>query len=384
MAPGTRTSTSRDRVLRTYLRHELYPHTEAAREQLHAARSGRDGVRVLADLHRVPTVSLDEVGDGSRHVLRPTRSELLRSARPAMRARTVWASTWGRWSSFARVVDATYRPVHYFSADGVVVGAAAADLIRLAGIGAAWIRSLGLDTNDSVALVGGAGSGIEAWELSGGTRRAGVRLAVVEAPPNAARHATTVVAGSPDAVSAALDEGAWPALRLALVLGKGAAAVSRRITELKVQDRVALRRAWAPPGTRSAWFECAGGAGQGWHTNASADLVEIDDDAEVLWTGLGWAGTVFLRLRTGVLGRSIDESVCPACGHSGPRVFLSEGDPALARWLRADARVADVRLTGEGAEVLPKRAGANARLVADAKKAFPAAKLSVLTKAKWQ
>ncbi len=357
MALGTRTSTRRDRVLRAYVRRELYPHTEGAREQLQAARLGRDGVRTIADLHRVPPVSLDEVGDGSRHVVRPTRRDLLRSGAPAMRARTAWASTWGRWGSFLRVIEPTYRPVHFFTADGVPVGAAAADLIRLAGFGSVWVRSLGIGATDSVALVGGAGAGIEAWQLSGGTRRAGVSLAVVDDASSAARHATTVVAGPPKAVIAALANGAWPELRLVIVFGPSSEAVPRRLAQLNVADRVALRRAWAPPGTRSVWFECAGGAVRGWHTLASADLVEIDADGEALWTGLGWAGTVFLRLRTGALAEALDDSPCPDCGQTAPRVFLSAGDPALGRWLRADPRVLDVRLTDAGADILPTRAG---------------------------
>src|SRR5205085_10149794 len=80
---------------------------------------------------------------------------------------------------------------------------------------------------------------------------------------------------------------------------------------------------------------------------------------------------------------AVDESPCPACGHQGSRLFFGEGRASLARWLRDDARVAEVRLSAEGAEVLPVRAGANARLVSDARKAFPDQTVKVLTRKAW-
>lgn len=383
MASGTRTATQRDRALRSYVRRELYPHVEAARERLNAARLGPDGIRSVADLSRVEPVALDEVGDGSRHVLRPSRADLLRSGTPFMRARTAWASTWGRWGAFMRRLEPAYRPVHFFAADGVPVGAATGDLIRLAGLGAAWLAETGVSRADTVALVGGAGAGIEAWELSGGTRRGGIPLVVVEGADSAARHAATVVAGRADDVVAALGGGAWPALRLAIVFGANAGTVEKRLVLLRADGQVAVRRAWAPAGTRSVWFECVGGPTCGWHTVDSADVVELDPDGEVLWTGLGWAGTVFLRLRTGVIADRLDDAVCAACAHRGVRVFARPGNAALGRWLRADSRVADLVLHEHGADVLPHRAGAHARLTAEAKKLFPHHRVAVKTKKTW-
>jgi hypothetical protein len=92
---------------------------------------------------------------------------------------------------------------------------------------------------------------------------------------------------------------------------------------------------------------------------------------------------VFLRLRTDVVVDKTETATCPACGHAGPRLFFGPGSAALARWLRDDSRVADVRLTRDGADVLPVRAGANARLVSDAGKVFPHDVVTIVTKKAW-
>ena len=360
-------------MVSAYVRRQLYPHTQAARARIDASAVSEGRVRSLADLQAVEPVDLADVGDGAEYVVRPTRQDLLRSGSPYLRARTLWASTWGRWNSFLRAIDPLYRPVHFFTADGVPVGAAAADLVRLAGMGVEWLRALGIGREDTIALVGGATARIEPWQLSGGTRRAGISLAVLDDPAGAARHNVSVVAGTPDAVRAALRGGAWPALRLALVFDRDA------------QDQVAgidVRRAWAPQGTRSVWFECRGGREFGWHTSPAAELIDLDDD-EVIWTGIGWAGTVFFRLRTDLRAERLDDGSCRACGHVGPRLFVGEGRPSLARWLRLDDRVAEVRLTADGADVLPVRAGAHARLVSEARKRFPDQTVTIKNKKTW-
>lgn len=379
MASETRLQNRRDRAVRLYVRRELHAHTPAAREQLGGAHFDAKSLRSGDALARVTPIDLAEAGDGARHLVQPTREQLLRSGSPVMRVRTAWASTWGNWQRFLSVIEPSYRPVHYFTADGVPIGAAAKDLVRLAALGAEWLRALGLNGQDSIALLEGATSAIAPWQLSGGTRRAGVPLAVVENPADARDAGYTVVAGRPGALAAALRGGPWPQLRMILVFGAEAGAVSKYASE-----SVAVRRAWTVPGARSVWFECVGGPNAGWHTSGGAELIEVGDDDEALWTGVGWAGTVFLRLRTDVRVAALDTKPCPACGHRGPRLFVADGSPALARWLRDDARVAEFRLTGDGADVLPVRAGANAKLVKDAAAAFPGRAVAVKTKRGWQ
>lgn len=383
MATPTRSRTKRDRAVGTFVRRQLYPHTVAGRERVDAAEISHTRVRSIADLAGIEPVGLADAGDGSAYLVQPSRVDLMRHGSPYMRLRTLWASTWGRWHRFLEVIEPHYRPVHYFTADGVPIGAAAADLIRLANLGSQWMRSLGVAGHDSVALVGGAGSGIEAWELSGGTRRAGVSVAVLDDATSAKRLGVSVLAGPPLAIVEALSDDAWPELRLIVVFGRNAELIDRRVNALGLADHVAVRRAWAPAGTRAVWFECRGGPVDGWHTSGSAELIEVDESNEALWTGIGWAGTVFLRLRTDLAVLDLDDRKCEACGHDGPRVFIGPGSPALGRWLAADDRVADLRLTDHGAEILPVRAGANARLVSDARKAFPEASVTVKTKRGW-
>ena len=369
----------RDRAVLTYVKRELYPHSGAARARIDAAGIAGGQPRSLAEFKAIEPVGLEEIRDAGDYVLRPTRLGLIRAGSPYVRARTVWASTWGRWQAYLRTIEPLYRPVHFFTADAAPMGASAADLVRLAGFGAEWVRGVGLTRADTVALVGGASGAVEAWELSGGTRRAGVSLAVLEDPTSAARHNVSVVAGTEDAVVRALANGAWAGLRLVLVLGPSADKVTKKLATSAVE----VRRAWSMPGTRSVWWECRGGSQYGWHTTPTAEFIELDEHDEIVWTGIGWAGTVFLRLRTDVRASTIDVAPCPACGHAGERVFLAEGPASLARWLHADPRVADWRLSAQGAEVLPARAGANARLVSEAKKTFPDHPVTVKTKKSW-
>jgi hypothetical protein len=210
-----------------------------------------------------------------------------------------------------------------------------------------------------------------------------VSLAVVEDSAAAARHDVSIVAGTEVDVLRALAGGTWPALRMALVLSPTADQLGKQLAKLGATDSVRVRRAWSLPGTRSVWYECRGGEEYGWHTSPNAELIEIDEHDEAVWTGIGWRGTVYLRLRTDVRADRIESAPCSACGHVGDRVFVAEGRPALARWLHADPRVAEWRLTASGADVLPARAGPNARLVNEAKKVFPDHPLNVKTKKTW-
>jgi len=84
---------------------------------------------------------------------------------------------------------------------------------------------------------------------------------------------------------------------------------------------------WAPPGVRALWAQCRGG--EGVHTWPQAELVEVcapdgtptlpGEEGELVWTGLGWRGTTFVRLATGVHGRLV-EGPCEVCGRTTPRI----------------------------------------------------------------
>src|SRR5439155_3471852 len=78
--------------------------------------------------------------------------------------------------------------------------------------------------------------------------------------------------------------------------------------------------------------------GTGFHTWPHAEVVEIVGD-EVVWTALGWRGTVLVRLRTGQQGR-IEPGVCPTCGRTTPRLFIGPPLPAFALGLNAAPELA--------------------------------------------
>jgi hypothetical protein len=73
----------------------------------------------------------------------------------------------------------------------------------------------------------------------------------------------------------------------------------------------------------------------------SLEPVEPGEEGEVVWSALGWAGSVVLRLRTGVHAM-LDESPCPACKRTNPRLVpvvadvsfapLLDGHPGVAAW----------------------------------------------------
>jgi hypothetical protein len=74
-------------------------------------------------------------------------------------------------------------------------------------------------------------------------------------------------------------------------------------------------------------------------------------DGDLVWSPLGWHGTVLLRLRTGRTGELLTTR-CPNCGRTTPRLRVSstlppfaailDAEPGVAAW-QAEVRVADGR-----------------------------------------
>jgi hypothetical protein len=98
---------------------------------------------------------------------------------------------------------------------------------------------------------------------------------------------------------------------------------------------------WAPPGVRALWSECRDGIDV--HTWPTAEIIELIDpllgsplppgaDGELVWTPVGWMGSVVLRLRTGVYG-CIDDTACVSCGRTSPRLRVVNALPPFARIL---------------------------------------------------
>ncbi len=73
---------------------------------------------------------------------------------------------------------------------------------------------------------------------------------------------------------------------------------------------------WTPPAARASWVRCPGGTG--FHTWPEDELIEVVD-GELHWSAVGWHGSVWLRVGTGIAA-VVDESPCPTCGRTTPRV----------------------------------------------------------------
>lgn len=326
----------RDKAIGRYLAEvaELAP---GIRARL-AAAAGQGKVPTTADeLARVRPVRLREVGDTSAIVLRPKWPT-------GTRTRAVEAR---------RDLERRYKPIHWVVQAGVPLGSSVVDLERLAKKGARWLSGSGVRPDDVILGFLPAGPHLPYWQLVYGARELGVstfHVPPIPRPIDAARLLPTVVAGRPSDLARLLSpaEGSgdpsrdWRAqVRVVLAAGEPLDDGLRGRLQAALAPGATLVSAWAPPGARVMWWECS--AGDGLHTWPEAELVQIADplsgtpvpagaDGEVIWTALGWYGSVLVRLRTGVFA-SLDPSPCPACGQPGPRLTVASGEPSYLRVL---------------------------------------------------
>lgn len=295
----------------------------------------RAQIRELSDLARLPVTEADSLADPLAMVLRPDRERLLRSGwanQLRLRAAELLGSaeTWGR----ARV-DPVYKPVQWTVDDGMLVAASAADTERLAEFGRRWLEAAGVRSSDTLVSFVAPGPNLAYRQLEAGARRAGLSALFLPAAPSVGELVQLrpdVLAGPPDDLLKTL-MGARGAgadlhnLRIVLCVGAPLGSRDRRLLSGLVPKATVLQ-AWAPPGVRSLWFECRGATGL--HTQPGAELLEVvvpPDDrpaepnqyGDLLWSAIGWKGTVALRLRTGLLG-AIDTSACSACGRGSARI----------------------------------------------------------------
>ncbi|MEO6120689.1 MAG: hypothetical protein ABIW46_01990 [Acidimicrobiales bacterium] len=317
--------TGQERALRRYLRDEVLAHCDHHRERLGRAWRRR-GPRRLADLAKAPLTRLGEVDDPAELVLRPVpRGRAGQKAREEAQRR--------------------FKPVHWTIHGGVLVGNSAVDLDRMAEMGRRWLELADVEPQDVLVNILPYGPNLGWWEVALGARRAGlsaIDLPVSPPPAQVARLRPSVLAGRPFDLARLLEgaersgrplvdvhtllavgEPLEPGLRarLAGLLGEGGAVVA----------------AFAPPGVRALWGECRQGTGL--HTWPDAEVIELVDplsgepvppgaDGEVVWTALGWRGTVFVRLRTGVFA-SLETGDCAWCGSSSPRLIVTLTTPAF-------------------------------------------------------
>ncbi len=371
-----------DRALARYLRQEVGAHSPYYRRRLGDA--GEAGwPRSLDDLSRLPLLSLDGIDDPACFVLRPDWTSIDRSGDPRLAARVAMSRLGGRQQRRSRrLVDHRYKPLHWTLEAGVPVGSSAADLERLGRLGARWLALAGVRPTDVLVGFAPPGPNLAFWQLVLGARGAGVSAVHLPPPPAAHEVATlrpTVLAGRPfdlaRLLTAARTEGhPLPAVRTLLALGgpleEGVRAKLSRLLDSPADAAVVA--AWAPPGVRALWSECRPGAGAGemprpgLHAWPEAEVLEVIDplsgasappgaDGEVVWTALGWSGTVFVRLRTGVFAM-IDAGPCPACRRRGPRLSVVSETPAFLSALDRHPAVtgwqAELRTVGGREELL--------------------------------
>jgi hypothetical protein len=322
--PGQHES-RRDQALRRWIADEVHPFCEPVRAQLERSGLGRRGVRTAADLARLPITELADLGDGLRHVIEPTAERIREAGGVEMRARLLAADVLGRREGFARhEVDGAYKPVRWTAephgAGTLLVGSTTTDLDRLAVLGRRALAVSGITPSDRV-LCTATGTGPLQLEL--GARDAGVaHLAMGTAPdPHVVAAASpTVVAGTPTTLSAAVSAGLPDSVRLLLV--HVGSTGSDDLAALRQRSGRAMRLWWAPAGLRAAWPTCEADQLHTWPEHEHLEVVDDDGrpagSGRLVWSAVGWRGSVWLRVALGPHGE-VDRTTC-SCGRTTPRV----------------------------------------------------------------
>jgi hypothetical protein len=367
---GPRLRLGQDRALARYLRNHVAPFSA-----FHADVLRSNPVAGREDLSALPLTRVEDVEDPADLVLRPTGERMATVADRELRLQWWWARLRRRTGAFNRdVLEPRYKPVHWHL-DGIALAYTAEDLDRLGDLGRAMLERAGVTSNDVLVSVYPPGPDVGFWQLQLGARDAGVPSLFLHPadarPEEVARLRPTVLAGRAGDLVRLLESGrdagfSFAALTTLLVVGEPLDAVRRaRLMELggTPDAPMAVVAAWAPPGVRALWSECRDGIDV--HTWPGCEIVELVDplsgttvppgaDGEMVWTPLGWMGSVLLRLRTGAYG-CIDDTACVSCGRTSPRLRVVDTLPPFARILDAHPEVvawqAELR-THEGSEEL--------------------------------
>lgn len=309
----------RDDRVRRWLWSTVRPYSTALRDVL-----DRHGVRnratsTVAAITSLPVTTLAELGDGRAHVLEPDVTGFGRTAAIAHQLEFQVAEVLGRRDDFARRrIDPTFKPVLWTVGEGadgpLFVANTAEDLDRLAVIGRRSLAVSGIRADDRVLLVDGHGS-LPHWQFVLGCRSAGVAVLPCDlgtAVERAVAARPTVLAGPARAVRKVLDACGVDGLRTLAVDGTDATG---DVHELRATG-LPVAEWWAPAPVRAAWVRCP--AGDGFHGWPEDELVEVVD-GRLVWSAIGWHGSVWLRVDTGIEATVVD-GPCPACGRTTPRV----------------------------------------------------------------
>ena len=342
----------------TYVSRVLYPYSAFYRPRFDRVGLGPRGVRSPDDLRRLPLTRRSEVVDPTELVLRPDEPSIQRHGSASLLMKVSVAKVRASQSHFnQRVIDPTFKPIHWHVDDGMLVGSSAEDVERLAELGRRWLELAGVRRYDVVVGLLPAGPNLAYWELVLGCRRAGlaaIHLGPTASPAQLDALRPAALVGRPadlvrvleDAAARGVDLGS---VRTVLTAGEPPDEPSRtRLRALLTAPDAAVLGAFAPPLVRAMWAECR--ASDGFHTWPDCEVIDVVDassglyvpgsvEGEVVWTALGWKGTVAVRLRTGVVAR-LDERPCPGCGTAVPRLHVVQPEAGLAGVLESHPAVA--------------------------------------------
>lgn len=350
---------SDDPRLGAYLRREVAPYSAHYGPILSRARTGSPAPAALT---AVTPSTLDELPTAGQLVLRPDADAILRGGSRAFAARLAANRAVGRQAKWGQTyVDAAYKPVHWTLDGDFPVGWSASDLDRLSEMGRQLLDRAGVVPTDVLVSLVAAGPTVAFWELVFGARRGGLSAIHLDPATDAERVRSlwpNVMAGSAADLRRVATGVSLDGVRVMIVAGEPPDEAVRAELRAALPHRDAtVLFAWSPAGTRSLWAECTPGGGL--HLDADADVVE-SVDGELVWSALGWHGTVVLRLRTGVAA-DIVSGPCPACGSRGARLrgvapppppwARDTSDPAV-RALAADARIAAFHLDRDDGDLV--------------------------------
>lgn len=316
-----------ERALARYVQRTVYPYSEHYRRLLGtASRSGA--------IARVAPSDLSDISDPGSLVLRPDLGRIVKEGQRRFAVRTLLAKVLGGMHGYnRRVVERRFKPIQWVLAEGVPIGYSAADVQRLGARGQQWLERAGVGRSDVVVSLLPPGPTVPHWQLVLGARRAGVSAIHLDPGVNVAvveGFVPSVLVGDSQHLVGFLAQmhatgRRWANLRTVVAVGDPLSAELRhRLRELA--GGVAVIGAWAPPGVRAGWTECYQGATGAVPTGYHAwddDVLELtpgdDGSGELLWSGVGWGGSVLLRVRTNA-SVFLEAAPCPACGRRQPRI----------------------------------------------------------------